>query len=161
MIPANSILQNATHDDIPAIRVIEMRPENGGKIGSWSEAEHIGTMARGGVRYFVWREGARLRAFAIFERLDDVRGWSAYLRRIAVDAPGGGDGARFLTAALDWLYAETNTQKLELRCRVGNPAQRLYERLGFVVDGILANRPDDSESAVMSLLREDWLARRG
>jgi len=158
------ILANAIHDDIPAIRAIEARPENGGKIGSWSEAEHIGTMARAGVRYFVWREGdrqeSRLRAFAIFERLDDVRGWTAYLRRIAVDAPGGGDGARFLTALLDWLYAETNTQKLELRCRVGNPAQRLYERLGFVMDGVLKNRPDDSESAVMSLLREEWRARR-
>lgn len=160
MIPENSILQNATHADIPAIRAIEARPENGGKIGSWTEAEHIGTMARGGVRYFVWRDGERLRAFAIFERLDDVRGWSAYLRRVAVDVPGAGDGARFLTAALDWLFAETNTGKLELRCRVGNPAQRLYERLGFELDGVLKNRPDENESAVMSLLREDWEARR-
>lgn len=154
------ILANATHADIPAIRAIEQRPDNAGKIGSWSEEEHVLNMARSGVRYFVWREGERLRAFAMFERLDDPRGSSAYLRRIATDAPGGGDGARFLTAALDWLFADTHTLKLELRCRVGNPAQRLYERLGFAIDGVLANRPDDSSSTVMSLLREDWEARR-
>ncbi len=154
------ILENASPADIPAIRAIEQRADNEGKIGSWSSAEHEATMARGGVRYFVWRDGARLRAFAIFERLDDVRGWSAYLRRLATDAPGSGDGSRFLTAALDWLFAETNTQKLELRCRAGNPAQRLYERLGFVVDGVLKNRPDESSSTVMSLLRADWIARR-
>lgn len=154
------ILANANEADIPAIRAIEQRAENAGKIGSWTAEEHAQTMSRDDVRYFVWRDGERLRAFAIFERLDDPRGWGAYLRRIATDKPGAGDGARFLTAALDWLFAETNTQKLELRCRVGNPAQRLYERLGFVTDGILANRPDTTQSAVMSLLREDWIARR-
>lgn len=154
------ILANATHEDIPVIRAIEQRADNAGKIGSWTAEQHAQTMSRAGVRYFVWRDGARLRAFAIFERLDDVSGWSAYLRRVATDAPGAGDGARFLTAVLDWLFAETNTQKLELRCRVGNPAQRLYERLGFVTDGVLANRPDTTQSTVMSLLRADWEARR-
>lgn len=154
------ILANAAEADIPAIRAIEQRPENEGKIGSWTAWEHAATMARPGVRYFVWREGERLRAFAIFERLDDPRGQSAYLRRIATDAPGAGDGTRFLTAALDWLFAETNTQKLELRCRVGNPAERLYARLGFAVDGFLKNRPDATSSTVMSLLRSEWESQR-
>lgn len=152
-------LENASPADLPAIRTLEARPDNAGKIGSWSQEEHLGTMARPGTRYFVWRENGRLRAFAIFERLDDVRGVSAYLRRLATDAPGRGDGAPFLTALLDWLFTETNSQKLELRCRVGNPAANLYHRFGFVEEGVLTSNPERIESYVMTLTRAQWRDR--
>lgn len=153
-------LTRATTADIPAIRAIEQRPDNEGKIGAWTEDEHRATMARSGVVYFVRHANSKLAAFAILERLDDVRGWTPYLRRIAVAEPGAGVGTPFLTDILDWLFAETNTQKLELRVRVGNPAQHLYERLGFIEEGVMSNRPDPSKSTVMTLLRTEWLAPR-
>lgn len=154
------MLERATEADISAICALEARPENRGRIGSWSEAHHRAHMAGTGVAYCVARAQGRLAAFAIVERCDDPGGW-AYLRRIASDAPGAGAGSALLSAVMDWLFTETATRKFELRVRVGNPAAALYARMGFTAEGVLPNRPDPhSHSTVMTILRGEWEAAR-
>jgi RimJ/RimL family protein N-acetyltransferase len=154
------VLTPALPADIPTICAIEARADNRGRIGEWTAELHRARMAASNVAYFAWRARADdpLLAFAILERLDDPNG-CAYLRRIAAASPGGGHGAALLAALLDWLFAETPMQKLELRVISGNPARRLYERMGFVEEGILENRPHPSFSHVMSMLRADWETR--
>jgi RimJ/RimL family protein N-acetyltransferase len=67
---------------------------------------------------------------------------------------------------VDFAFDDLNLQRVGLRVWGANTrAQRLYEKLGFVVEGRLRRagyvngRADDL--VVMGLLREDWHARAG
>ena len=70
-----------------------------------------------------------------------------------------------LQSALDWLYTETETNRVDLDLFVENArARRAYEKLGFVVEGRLRDyhRSDDGtfrDMWLMSILRRDWAKR--
>jgi ribosomal protein S18 acetylase RimI-like enzyme len=149
-------MERATRDDIAGICAVEARPDNAGWIGSWPAALHGAQMEKPHVAYFVRRsEAGAVAAFAILERLDDPKGVIC-LRRLGAASPGGGAGSALLRDELDWTFQSHGGAQIELRVRVGNPARRLYQRLGFLENGIVANRPDPSLSHLMSLSADDW-----
>ena len=60
------------------------------------------------------------------------------MKRIVASDPGQGSGTRLLGQALDWLYTETETNRVDLDLFVENErARRAYEKLGFIVEGRL------------------------
>ena len=78
---------------------------------------------------------------------------------------GQGAGSRLLSSALDWLYIETETNRIDLDLFVENErARHAYEKLGFIVEGRLRDyhRSVDSrirDALIMSILRKDWAKR--
>jgi RimJ/RimL family protein N-acetyltransferase len=153
-------MERAEPEDADAIAAIEARPDNRGKIGEWAVEKHLRLMGAPGFAYFVEREDGAVAAFAIVERLNDASG-VAYLRRIAAAETGRGHGKRLLISVLDWLFAQPEQRKLELRVREGNEgARRLYLALGFGEEGFLRYREEPGGSHYMTILREEWAAWR-
>jgi RimJ/RimL family protein N-acetyltransferase len=155
----------ATQADISAIMAIERTPGFEDYVGRWSEEQHSAEMAKDSSRYFVLRdEGGAVRAFAIFQKIGDPD-LRVHLKRIVASEAGQGAGSRLLQSALDWLYTETETNRVDLDLFVENErARRAYEKLGFVVEGRLRDyhRSVDGrlrDALIMSILRKDWAKR--
>ena len=155
----------ATPADIPAIMAIERTPGFEDYVGRWSEEQHSAEMAKDSSRYFVLRdEGGAVQAFAIFQKIGDPD-LRVHLKRIVASEAGRGAGRRLLQSALDWLYTETETNRVDLDLFVENErARRAYEKLGFLVEGRLRDyhRSVDGrlrDALIMSILRKDWAKR--
>ena len=155
----------ATQADIPPIMAIERTPGFEEYVGRWSEEQHSAEMAKDRSRYFVLRdEGGTVRAFAIFQKIGDPD-LRVHLKRIVASEAGEGAGSRLLQSALDWLYTETETNRVDLDLFVENErARRAYEKLGFIVEGRLRDyhRSVDGrlrDALIMSILRKDWARR--
>ena len=155
----------ATPADIPAIMAIERTPGFEDYVGRWSDEQHSAEMAKDSSRYFILRDkGGAVQAFAIFQKIGepDLR---VHLKRIVASEAGQGAGSRLLQSALDWLYTETETNRVDLDLFVENGrARRAYEKLGFVVEGRLRDyhRSVDGrlrDALIMSILRKDWAKR--
>ena len=124
-------------DDIPAIMAIERRPGYDRLVGRWEGDKHRAEMASPAVLYFALREADALAGFAIVLGLDDPNR-RAHLKRIAVAAPGRGDGARLLHGLIDHVFAETETNRLDLDVFAENErAKRAYEAAGFTAEGLM------------------------
>ena len=154
----------ATEDDIPAIMTIERTPGFEDFVGRWTHEQHAAELAKHSTRYFVLRDGGEVKAFAIFQHIGEPDR-RVHLKRIVAKDAGQGSGTRLLRSALDWLYCETETNRIDLDLFVENErAQRTYEKLGFVVEGRLRDyhRSVDGQirdALIMSILRKDWAKR--
>ena len=154
----------ATTADIAALMEIERTPGFEDYVGRWSEEQHSAEMAKASSRYFVLRDGGAVQAFAIFQHIGepDLR---VHLKRIVASEAGQGSGSRLLQSALDWLYTETETNRVDLDLFVENErARRAYEKLSFIVEGRLRDyhRSVDGrirDALIMSILRKDWARR--
>lgn len=152
--------------DIEAIMGIESDPAYAGLVGHWPRERHLAEMALPSSRYFALRSAAGdLVGFAMVQRLDDPDR-KAHLKRIAVREAGAGAGTILLRAVVDWVYSNTDTNRLDLDVFLGNDrARRCYEKAGFQVEGVLRDyhmNADGSFSSqwLMSILRRDWEAAR-
>ena len=158
-------LRRAHGGDLEAILALERGPGYEAYVGRSSPAEHAEMLASDRYVYLVGLEAAgRPFAFAILRDPDDPHG-NLYLKRVAVDHPGEGRGGRFLSAVLDWAFAETTAHRFHLDCFVENMrARKAYEKLGFSHDGVLREAylaPDGRrrDLALMALTRPEWQAR--
>jgi RimJ/RimL family protein N-acetyltransferase len=154
----------ATEADIPAIMAIERTPGFEDVVGRWPREQHAAEMAKSGSRYLVLRKDGEIVAFAIFQHIGEPDR-RVHLKRIVAREAGRGAGSRLLSSALDWLYTETETNRVDLDLFVENErARRTYEKLGFVVEGRLRDyhRSVDGrirDALIMSILRRDWVKR--
>ena len=160
----NVTAERATEADIPAIMAIERTPDFEEVVGRWSHEQHAAEMAKESVRYFVVRDHGEVTAFAIFQQIGEPDR-RVHLKRIVVREAGSGVGSRLLSRALDWLYTETDTNRVDLDLFVENErARRAYEKLGFIVEGRLRDyhRSVDGrirDALIMSIVRKDWAKR--
>lgn len=157
----------ATEADIPLLMELERMPGFDRLVGRWSAEEHAAEMAKPSARYFLMRDDAgEPVGFVMIQGLGDVHK-KAHLRRIAVARPGSGTGPRLMSAVLDWLYANTDVNRIDLDVYVENErAKRSYEKCGFQVEGRLRDFHRDGDHAyrdmwLMSILRRDWEQLRG
>src|SRR5215211_3556885 len=67
----NAVTELATEADIPAIMEIERTPGFEDFVGRWTHEQHAAEMARDSTRYFVLREGATVKGFAIFQHIGE------------------------------------------------------------------------------------------
>ena len=161
----NGSAELATEGDIPAIMAVERMPGFEGLVGRWPHEQHAEEMAKPDVRYLVLRQGPAVTGFTILQRVGEPDG-RVHLKRIAVREPGAGTGSRLLAAALDWLFTQTATNRVDLDVYVENDrARRAYEKAGFTAEGRLREyhlAADGTRRDVwlMSILRREWAARR-
>ncbi len=160
-------LRRAEEADLDAVMALERRPGYDAFVGRSSRAEHEENLSSKGCAYLLgFLESEKPFAFAMLRDLDSFHG-NLYLQRVAVDAPGQGRGVRFMTAVIDWAFAETRAHRFHLDCFVDNfRARRAYEKLGFSHDGILreaylASDGTRRDLALLALTRPEWTARRG
>jgi len=154
----------ATPADIPSIMEIERTPGFEDVVGRWSQEQHAAEMAKDSVRYFVLRDEGTVKGFAIFQQIGEPDR-RVHLKRIVISDTDKGSGTRLLSGALDWLYTETKTNRVDLDLFVENErARHTYEKLGFIVEGRLRDyhRSVDGrirDALIMSILRKDWAKR--
>ena len=159
------IVEPATPADIPAIMALERGEGFDDLVGRWSADEHAAEMARPSALYFIAREDDEPTGFVMIQGRGDAH-CKAHLRRIAVARPGSGAGTRLLQAVLDWLYTNTDLNRLDLDVYVENErAKRAYEKAGFQVEGRLRDYHRNTDGSfrdmwLMSILRTDWAAPR-
>jgi RimJ/RimL family protein N-acetyltransferase len=162
---AHDRIEQAAEADIPAIMAIERTPGFEDVVGRWSHEQHAAEMTKASSRYFVLRgDSGEVKAFAIFQMIGEPDR-RVHLKRIVAKDAGQGSGTRLLSKALDWLYTETETNRVDLDLFVENErARHTYEKLGFVVEGRLRDyhRSVDGrirDALIMSILRKDWAKR--
>ncbi|MCR5879037.1 GNAT family N-acetyltransferase [Phenylobacterium sp. J367] len=132
---------------------LERLPGYDAFIARFEADEHARQFALRTTRYFGQRDGARLTGFAILQNLDRPM---VLLRRIAVEAPGGGAGTRLLRQVMDWVFERTAADALELDVALGNTrAQAVYAREGFET-----LRPSDDVHHFLSIPRARWASLR-
>jgi RimJ/RimL family protein N-acetyltransferase len=156
----------ASEADIPAIMAIERTPGFEGFVGRWTRERHLEEIAKDSSRYFLLRNGGEVQAFAIFQQIGepDLR---VHLKRIVARDAGQGSGTRLLGHAIEWLYTNSRTNRIDLDLFVENErARHTYEKMGFIVEGHLRDyhRSVDGrirDALVMSILRRDWASRPG
>ena len=155
----------ASEADIPGIMAVERTPGFEDLVGRWSHEQHSAEMAKPSVRYFVVRDAGGVTGFAIVQNLGDSDR-RVHLKRIAVRDAGRGAGSALLRGVLDWLFSETDTNRVDLDLFVGNErAKRAYEKAGFTVEGRLRDYHRSADGTyrdmwLMSILRREWEAAR-
>ena len=158
-------LRAANLDDIPFIMACEQRPGYEPFVGQWAVEKHRAALADASFRYFIGYDEEAVRGFAILHD-DPLRTQNLYLKRIAVHDADKGHGRALLVALHDWIFSNTDTHRFWLEVVEDNPrARHLYERLGFIAEGIVREayaKPDGTRGSFvqMSLLKPDWLGRR-
>ena len=139
--------------DIPEVMRLERLPGYEATVGRFEADEHARLMAGGDVRSVGLREGDSLAGFVILQKLDEP---AALLRRIAVGRQDGGIGSWLVRTVMDWVFAETAAEALELDVARDNPRGRfVYERQGF------EQYDEDDIHYFLRIPRERWRALRG
>ncbi len=161
-------LEPATPSDIPAIMAIERIADYAVYLGNFTAEEHAARMDDPDYRYFAWREGGRLIAFAILAKLTDPSD-VVLLKRLGSSITDTGVGRRMMPALIDWVFETTSANRFELDVSSANPrAEHVYRREGFVHEGTVREVYKHWDgvyysSHLFSMLRREWesLPRRG
>jgi RimJ/RimL family protein N-acetyltransferase len=155
-------ITEAREAEIEAMRRIEAAPGYEHLVGRWPAERHREEMAKGGSRYYALRDAqGEVAGFALVQGFDD-EDLKVHLKRIAVRDPSCGAGSLLLRGVVDRVFAETETNRIDLDVFLDNDrARRAYEKAGFREEGVLRDwhrNPDGSFATVrlMSVLRRDW-----
>jgi diamine N-acetyltransferase len=158
----STALRPATVEDIPFIMACESRPGYAAFVGAWLDDQHRATMADPVWKYLIGSKDGADRGFVILNGIADRRR-NMLLKRIAVHDANAGFGKPFLAAAVDWVFANTNTHRLQLEVVEENArARHVYRALGFADEGFLRECYDHPESGaranmiLMSILKPEW-----
>jgi RimJ/RimL family protein N-acetyltransferase len=157
-------LRDTAEPDLPAVLAIEADPDVAPWITRWSAARHRRAISDADEAHMVFRDGPHVAGFLLLAGLSGEER-SVELRRIALSHRGEGLGAVALDLALGRAFASFGARRVWLDVLPENVrAQRLYERAGFVEEGLLHEAhllPDGSLASLrlMSTQAEDWAAR--
>lgn len=142
-----------TAADIPEVMRIERLPGYDAFVARFEAGEHAEQMASPQARYFGMRGAEGLNGFALLQHVGQP--W-ALLRRIAIESPGGGQGARLLRHAMDWIFTATPAEALTLGVALDNDrARHVYLREGFTRYG------GDEIHHHMAITRDRWAELHG
>jgi RimJ/RimL family protein N-acetyltransferase len=155
-------VRRAGEGDLAFIMAAERGPGYEALVGRWEEARHRAAFADGSHAYFVGYKAGAPVGFVL------LRFWNApervtLVRRVAVIAPGRGDGRRLLSAVVARAFRETDVHRIQIGLFPDNlRARRAYEAVGFVAEGVSRGSAffggTFRDELVMALLRPDWEA---
>ena len=155
----------ASHADIPTIMPIERGEGYARLVGRWDAEQHAREMDNPTSRYFLAQDESRVVAFAILQYVGSPN-QCIRLKRIAARQAERGSGSRFLALLLKTCFDELAAHRVELLVHMENErARRVYERAGFIVEGVLRDFHRDADGTfrsmrLMSLLKADWIAQQ-
>lgn len=156
-------LRPASAADFAFIRRVALNPANAPFITDEDETVLQGHIDGQDTDLLIWETG-EARGYALFCGLTDRAG-SVELRRLALEAPGGGRGRAFVGALTDHAFTAYGAQRLWLDASGENlRAQHLYESLGFRPEGRLRQhwwRPALGRAVdlvLFGMLRAEWSA---
>lgn len=158
-------LRSATADDFSFIRSLTTHPEYTPFIGDSDETRLAEWLASPACRVMIWENGPS-KGFAIFREIGDPSG-RVELFRLALDQTGGGQGAAFFAALIQFGFETLGANRIWLDASGENPrAIRLYTKAGFHTEGVLRQhwfRPSLGRAVdmhLMGLMRVEWQARQ-
>jgi RimJ/RimL family protein N-acetyltransferase len=159
------MLRAATAGDIPFIRGLTTRADYAPFIGDSDEATLRRWMDSPTERVVIGEEG-EAKGFAIFREIGSPSG-AVELFRIALDKAGGGRGAAFFDALLDFAFRDLGAARVWFDASGENPrAMKVYERAGCLREGVQRAqwwRPALGRAVdlhLFGMMRAEWLARR-
>jgi ribosomal protein S18 acetylase RimI-like enzyme len=156
------MLRPATAADFAFIRRLAGRPENAPFITDEDETALARYLQDASARLLIWEPGGDPAGYALFCSLGDPSG-GVELRRLALDATGGGQGQAFLRVLLDHAFGSLGAARVWLDASSENPrAMKTYERAGFTLEGRLRqhwHRPAlgrNVDLMLYGMLRAEW-----
>lgn len=130
-------LRRATPEDFAFIRRLAQRPENAPFISDEDEAGLAAYLADRAACLLIWQEDGRPAGFALFCEIGDPSG-RVELRRLALDATGGGRGRALMAALIAYGFDVLGARRIWLDASGENlRAQHLYQAVGFTLEGRL------------------------
>jgi RimJ/RimL family protein N-acetyltransferase len=157
------LLRDGTQGDIAFVRALAGSPENAPYLTDEDEPALATYVTDPAARLLIWGDGTA-RGFAIFCDIGDPSG-SVCLMRLALVAPGQGEGAAFLRALIDYGFGTLDARRLWLDTSGENlRAQKAYARAGFVLEGRLRQHEYVPrlgrviDTLLYGMLRDEWLA---
>ncbi|MBS7790927.1 GNAT family N-acetyltransferase [Roseococcus sp. SDR] len=158
-------LRRAAEADLPFVMATERREGYDALVGRWDEARHRAALRDGRHAYFLGEAGREPIGFAI------LRDWASedrvtLIKRIAVAAPGQGQGRLLLARVVEAAFRQTPAHRLWLGVFPENPrARRAYEAVGFAAEGIARGSAFfgglHRDELIMAILRPDWEKAQG
>lgn len=159
------MLRATVEADLPAVLALEADPDVAPWITSWPAARHREAISDPDQAHLTFIDGDRSVGFLLLAGLTG-QNRSVELRRIALSRRGEGLGAAALTLTLEHAFGSCAAHRVWLDVLPDNArALRLYERTGFLAEGLLREAhllPDGSFASLrlMSILHEEWARRR-
>lgn len=158
------ILRPATSTDFGFVRGLAQRPDNAPFITDEDETALAGYLTDPTAQLLIWDDATGPAGFALFCEIGNASG-RVELRRLALARAGRGEGAVFVKTLITHAFVALGAARLWLDASGENPrAQRLYEKLGFVLEGRLRQhwwRPTEGRAVdvlLYGMLRAEWVA---
>lgn len=160
-------LRPALPSDFAFIRSLAQRPDYAPFITDEDEARLAFYASDPAHRLLIWEEAGQAAGYALWAEIGDPSG-RVELRRLALDAVGGGRGMRFVDALTDYGFEVLGARKVWLDASGENlRAQKVYERAGYRLEGRLVDhwfRPmlgRNVDVMLYGMLRDEWMGMRG
>lgn len=153
--------RNGIPEDVPRLCALERTPEFSDFIGSWSEAQHLRTLADPDSHYAIAEdEQKEIVGFAILLGFQSEHK-SIELKRIVVSVPNAGIGRKLLEVVAHKVFAEHCAHRLWLDVFLTNSrARHVYKSFGFREDGVLREAVLASGTyhslSLMSMLEDEY-----
>lgn len=155
-------LRRANESDLDFVLAAEHHPENSAFVTQWTREQHAKELDSDDAELLIIeRESEKSSAgYVILAGLTDVN-QNVELRRIVVTQKNRGYGQEALTLIKRLVFLERGAHRLWLDVKEHNARARyLYERNGFLVEGVLRECIKEEERleslVVMSILRREY-----
>ncbi len=159
-------LKPTTKSDLDFVLSVEGEPENSPHIGSWSREEHASVIASPSFWHLLIQRDGWPEGYLIARDLC-AEGKGVFLKRIAVQAKGGGLGRQAISQFIQSLSALAPSHIWLAVDEKNSRAQRTYKALGFEEMALTAKERADidvagvgfSERMLLMEKRLDWPAQ--
>lgn len=158
-------LRETAEEDLPAVLALEADPDVAPWITAWPAERHLRAIRVPDEAHLAFWDGTLHAGFLLLAGIRNENR-SVELRRIALRRRGEGLGSAALDLALTHAFGGCGAHRVWLDVLEENiRAQRLYDRAGFAVEGVMRDAhllPDGSfvPLRLMSTLRGDWERRK-
>ena len=153
-------LRPATPADLDRVVEIEHAADAAPYLTPWERERHELALDQPHFDHLVIADGKAVEGFLLIDGLTNEHR-SVELRKIAVACPGGGVGRKAMRLALARCFEQHRAHRVWLDLKLYNKrARRVYEALGFVVEGTAResylHEGEFEPLLVMSLLEQEW-----